>query len=131
LPGEIEGLLGRQRSNTFGWLIVRASRTSLVNRCTSQWRAADAEQLDCNGLSQLQVLGTIGLAHCSSPEQIHDAIAGRKDVSRRKARIVEWAVLDQRTVRIAGRLRGRELRRRCGRDLRLALRSHKALYVRG
>lgn len=51
--------------------------------------AADAEQLDCNGLSQLQVFGTIGLAHCSSPEQIGDAIAGRKDVSRRKARIVE------------------------------------------
>ena len=73
-------------------------------------RAADAEQLDCNGLSELQVFGTIGLAHCSSSEQIDDAIAGSKDVSGRKARIVEWAVLHQRTARFGGRLRRREPR---------------------
>jgi hypothetical protein len=73
-------------------------------------RAADAEQLDCDGLSELQVFGTIGLAHCSSSEETDDAIAGGKDVPGRKARIIEWAMLDQWTARLEGRLRRRERR---------------------
>jgi hypothetical protein len=73
-------------------------------------RTADAKQLDCNGLSELQVFGTIGLAHGSSSEETDDAIAGSKDVPGRKARIVEWAMLDQWTAWLDGRLRLREPR---------------------
>ena len=90
---------------TFGWAIVRASRTSLVNlvRRVPAQRPEVGQQLERHRLAQPEVVGAVDLAHGSASEKTDDAETCGEHMPRREPGLADRQgrserVLQRRTL---------------------------------